>query len=79
MVAQINRNVVAAQPRARDGGDRVRIQQGQRPLPALVGRVGTVVEVFRMPLDSCLVRLDGDSDQQREWFFYDDEVVTSDP
>jgi len=37
--------------------------------------VGTVVEVFRVPLDSCMVRLDGD---QREWFFYRDEFAISD-
>lgn len=61
-----------------DGGDRVHIQQGRRPLPALVGRAGTVVEVFRVPRDSCLVRIDGDPNRQREWFFYRDEVVTSD-
>jgi hypothetical protein len=64
--------------RAIDGGDRVRIRQGSKPLrPELLGRAGTVVEVFRVPRDSCLVRIDGDPDRQREWFFYRDEVATS--
>lgn len=62
----------------RDVGDRVRIRQGRRPIPALVGRVGTVVEVFRAPRDSCLVRIDGDPDRRREWFCYHDEVAASD-
>ena len=62
-----------------DGGDRVHIQQGGKPLRSeLVGRAGTVVEVFRVPRDSCLVRIDGDPNRQREWFFYRDEVVISD-
>lgn len=62
--------------RAIDGGNRVHIRQGAKPLlPDLVGRAGTVVEVFRAPLDSCLVRIDGDLHRQREWFFYRDEVV----
>jgi hypothetical protein len=58
-------------------GDRIQIQQGSRPLPALVGHVGMVVEVFRLPRDSCMVRIAGDPDRQREWFFYRDEVVIS--
>lgn len=62
-----------------DGGDRVHIQQGGRPLHLeLVGQAGTVVEVFRVPRDSCLVRIDGDPNRRREWFFYRDEVVISD-
>jgi len=61
-----------------DGGDRVHIQQGRRPIPGLLGRTGTVVEVFRIPCDSCLVRIDGDPNRQREWFFYRDEVVIID-
>lgn len=61
------------------GGDRVRIQQGQRQIPHLIGRTGTILEVFRMPLDSCLVRIDGDTHLQREWFFYRDEFVVSEP
>lgn len=65
--------------RAIDGDDRVYIKQGARPLlPGLVGRAGTVVEVFRMPHDSCLVHIDGDLYRRREWFFYCDEVVLSD-
>jgi hypothetical protein len=65
--------------RAIDGDDRVRIRQGSKWLrPELVGRMGTVVEVFRVPRDSCLVRIDGDPNRQREWFFYQDEVVISD-
>jgi hypothetical protein len=65
--------------RAIDGGDRVYIRQGSKPLhPQLVGRAGTVVEVFRIPRDSCLVRIDGDLNRQREWFFYRDEVAISD-
>ena len=64
--------------RAIDNGDRVRIQQsGNRLLPDLVGRAGTVVEVFRVPLNSCLVRIDGDQNRDREWYFYHDEVVLS--
>ena len=72
---------ITLQPPARaiDGGDRVRIRQGSKPLrPELLDRAGTVVEVFRVPRDSCLVRIDGDPDHQREWFFYQDEVVISD-
>jgi len=62
-----------------DGGDRVRTRQGSKPLRSeLVGRAGTVVEVFRVPRDSCLVRIDGDPNRQREWFFYRDEVASSD-
>jgi hypothetical protein len=66
------------QPPARsiDGGDRVRIRQGTKLLrPELLGRMGTVVEVFRVPRDSCLVRIDGDPNRRREWFFYQDEVL----
>lgn len=58
---------------ALDNGDRVRIHQGQRPLHELVGHVGTIVEIFRLPVGSCLVLIDGDLDR-REWFFYQDEV-----
>jgi hypothetical protein len=39
-------------------GDRIRIRQDKRPIPDLVGRIGTIVEVFRVPRDSCLVRVD---------------------
>ena len=57
-----------------DNGDRVRIQAGERSIPELVGHVGTVVELFRLPQGSCLVVLDSDLDR-REWFFYQDEVA----
>ena len=71
---------ITPQPPARaiDSGDRVHIRQGSKSLrPELLGRVGTVIEVFRVPRDSCLVRMDGDLNRQREWFFYRDEVVIS--
>ena len=62
-----------------DGGDRIRIRRGRRPLRFdLVGQVGTIVEVFRVPQGSCLVRIDGDTNRQREWFLYRDEIVISD-
>lgn len=61
-----------------ENGDRIRIQQGSRSIPELVGRLGTIVELFRVPHDSCLVRLDGDTDLLRTWFFYRDEFVASD-
>jgi hypothetical protein len=69
---------IALQPQERplDVGDRIHIQQGRRSIPNLVGHVGTVVEVFRVPRDSCLVRIDGDPDHRREWFFYRDEVAS---
>ena len=57
-------------------GGRIRIRQGQRPIPDLVGRLATIVEIFRIPLDSCLVRIDGDADRLREWFLYSDELAT---
>ena len=66
------------QERSLDGGDRVQIRQDRRPISELLGRMGTVVEVFRVPRDSCLVRIDGDPNRRREWFFYRDEVVISD-
>jgi hypothetical protein len=37
--------------------------------------VATIVEVFRVPQGSCLVRIDGDLDRWREWFLYCDEIV----
>ena len=67
------------QPRDLNGGDRIRIRLGGRSLlPELVGQVGTIVEVFRAPHGSCLVRIDGDADRVREWFFYRDEIVIGD-
>ena len=74
-------DVTTAQPvdRELDGGDRIRIRRGRRPLRSdLVGQVGTIVEVFRVPHGSCLVRIDGDPNRQREWFLYRDEIVISD-
>jgi len=59
-------------------GERIRVRQGKRPIPDLVRQVGTIVEVFRAPRGSCLVRIDGDPDRQREWFLYRDEIVISD-
>jgi hypothetical protein len=56
-------------------GDRIIIQQGRRAIPALLNQIGTVVEIFRAPRDSCLVRLEGDTDRRREWFCYHDEVA----
>jgi hypothetical protein len=38
---------------------------------------GDVVEVFRVPLDSCLVHLDDDPRREREWFFYREEVTVA--
>lgn len=68
--------ITQPQPPDLNGGDRVRIQPGSRPLlPELVGQVGTTIEVFRVPYGSCLVRIDGDSNRVREWFFYRDEIV----
>lgn len=58
-----------------DVGDRVTLRRPRLAYARLIDRVGTVVEVFRAPLDSCLVRLDEDVDREREWFFYRDEVV----
>lgn len=60
-----------------NNGDRVQIRQGQRSIPELIGHIGTIVEVFRAPLDSCMVRIDNDPDNQREWFLYRDEIVMS--
>lgn len=59
-------------------GDRVRIQQHRWPLIGMLDQVGTVVEIFRMPRDSCLVRVDGDTKRDREWFFYRVEVTPGD-
>jgi hypothetical protein len=71
--------ITQPQPPNLNGGDRIRIRSGDRPLlSGLVGQVGTIVEVFRMPQGSCLVRIDGDSDRVREWFLYRDEIVIDD-
>jgi hypothetical protein len=58
-----------------NNGDRVRIQQGQRAIPDLIGHSATITEVFRVPLGSCMVRIDNDPDDRREWFLYHDEIV----
>jgi hypothetical protein len=71
--------ITQPQPRDLNSRDRIRIRPGGRTLlPALVGQVGTIVEVFRVPQGSCLVRIDGDPDRVREWFFYRDEIVIGD-
>ncbi len=56
-------------------GDRVVIQQGRRAIPEFLGRHGTVLELFRVPRDSCLVRIDGDRPGQAALFCYHDEVA----
>lgn len=56
-------------------GEHVSITQGKYAMPRLVGQTGIVVEVFRLPWESCLVRLDSDHNLQREWFFYRDEIT----
>jgi hypothetical protein len=69
---------ITAQPQERElnVGERIQIRQGRRAIPELLGQVGTVVEVFRVPRSCCLVRIDGDQDRQSEWFFYRDEIAT---
>jgi hypothetical protein len=57
-------------------GDRVRIRRDRRPLPGLADQAGTVVQLIHVPRDCCLVRLDGDTDAIRVWFFYGAEVLT---
>jgi len=71
------RSAQAPPPEAREPavGDRVIIRQGRRRIPTLVNQIGTVVEIFRAPRDSCLVRIEGDPDGQREWFCYHDEIA----
>jgi hypothetical protein len=71
------RSTQAPAPEARElaVGDRVIIRQGRRPIPTLVNQIGTVVEIFRAPRDSCLVRIEGDPDSQREWFCCHDEIA----
>jgi hypothetical protein len=58
-----------------DVGDRVVIRQPRSEFAKLADQMGTVVEVFRVPLDSCLVRIDDQPLGEREWFFYRDEVA----
>lgn len=70
----MQRNILTQVAYSVDVGDRVAIRQPRLEYTKLADQVGTVVEVFRVPLDSCLVRLDADSHREREWFFYRDEV-----
>ena len=56
-------------------GDRIYIRQGTKSISKFVGLAGMVVEVFRLPEGSCMVRIDGDLNNQREWFFYRDEIA----
>jgi len=58
-----------------NNGDRVQIRQGQRSIPDLIGHIGTSMEVFRVPLGSCIVLIDNDPEHQREWFLYRDEIA----
>jgi hypothetical protein len=73
------RNTRTPSPQAREPavGDRIIIRQGRRSISSLLGQIGTVVEIFRTPRDSCLVHMDGDINRQREWFCYHDEVALS--
>jgi hypothetical protein len=72
-------DITTAPPQVRElnVGERVQIRQGRRPITELLGEVGTVVEVFRAPRGCCLVRIDGDQNRRREWFFYPDEIAVS--
>ncbi len=56
-------------------GDRVRIRRDRWPLPGLADQVGTVVQLINVPRDCCLVRVDGDTESSRVWFFYCSEVL----
>jgi hypothetical protein len=56
-------------------GDRIVIRRPRSAYASLADRVGTVVEVFRVPFDNCLVHLDDDTHHVHEWFCYRDEVT----
>jgi hypothetical protein len=56
-------------------GDRVRIRPDRRPLPGVPDQAGLVVKVIAMPRDSYLVRVDGDTERGRVWFFYRAEIA----
>ena len=71
----MNRGYAWAEQHALDVGDRVRIREGRWPLPGIVDQVGTVVEALRVPSDTYLVRVDGDTHPSRVWFFYRVDVV----
>lgn len=59
-------------------GDHVRIRKDRWPLPGLVDQGGTVVRLISVPRDCCLVRVDGDTDDSRVWFFYHSEILAGD-
>jgi hypothetical protein len=71
------RSLQAPQPTKREPaiGDRVVIRQGRRASSTFVGQTGTVIEIFRVPRDSCVVCIDGDGAGQPGLFCYHDEVV----
>ena len=62
-------------PRELAIGDRIRIEHDPRGVANLIGQVGTIVEIFRVPRDSCLVQIDGDPTPQRTWLLYRDEFA----
>lgn len=55
-------------------GDRIRVQHDPRGIPNLLGQVGTIVEIFRVPFNSCMVQIDGDPNRERSWLLYRDEI-----
>jgi hypothetical protein len=59
-------------------GDRVCIRRDRWPLLGLTDQVGTVVQLISVPRDCCLVRVDGDTEDSRVWFFYHAEVIAAD-
>ncbi|HEU5012647.1 MAG TPA: hypothetical protein VFT66_08895 [Roseiflexaceae bacterium] len=72
-------NGIALQPQKQllDVGDRIYVRRGRQSISVIVNQQGTVVEVFRVPQGSCMVRIDGDLNLDREWFLYRDEVMIS--
>ena len=58
-------------------GDRVRIRPDRWPLPGTLDQVGTVAAVCRMPRNSYLVSVDGDTKRDRQFFFYSVEVAAN--
>jgi hypothetical protein len=59
-------------------GDRVRIRRDRWPLQGSGDQIGTVVRLISVPRDCCLVRVDGDTETGRVWFFYRSEVLAGD-
>jgi len=59
-------------------GDRVRIRRDRWPPLGLGDPVGTVVQLISVPHDCCLVRIDGDPEASRVWFFYHSEILPED-